>query len=439
MAGTDPFGLSFAGAGDAHAPGRGGDPVPRPGSGLRPSMVGADHPAAIRQRAEDERLSKCRNPIAGTHGGNWHDRSWWEQGWETFSHMDPHETLEALGLLPGIGVVFDGANAVLYAVKGDWENAGLAVLFAAPGVGDLASVAHKTAKVVGRADKFLNCTIRNIKCFVAGTLVLTPLGPVPIESIMPGDVVVSVDPETGALTEARVLGVSSGIAAEPCSEVTLDPGDKGGGDLETFTATDGHPFLVVSGESLDLRGDAEHVPLYEPLGTAHGRWVRAAELVPGDTVATRAGTATVVRVAPHDAPEVVYNLHVEGPARYLVGACGAVVHNSPCSEAAEQAAEGAGVVYKRSNPMTGDTYIGQAKSSSRFDARRGEHNRELGVQHDYEILGTARPGSQLDVLEESMIRSHGGIERRGGKLSNKRHQMSEKRYREAGGTVDSPY
>jgi hypothetical protein len=69
--------------------------------------------------------------------------------------------------------------------------------------------------------------------------------------------------------------------------------------------------------------------------------VRAAELVPGDTVSTRAGTATVVRVAPHDAPEVVYNLHVEGTARYLVGACGAVVHNSPCSEAAEQAGKAA--------------------------------------------------------------------------------------------------
>jgi hypothetical protein len=67
--------------------------------------------------------------------------------------------------------------------------------------------------------------------------------------------------------------------------------------------------------------------------------VRAAELVPGDTVATRAGTATVVRVAPHDAPEVVYNLRVERTARYLVGACGAVVHNSPCDRAAKAAEE----------------------------------------------------------------------------------------------------
>jgi hypothetical protein len=34
--------------------------------------------------------------------------------------------------------------------------------------------------------------------------------------------------------------------------------------LETFTATDGHPFLVLSGEELDLRGDA-------PLNNAHFR------------------------------------------------------------------------------------------------------------------------------------------------------------------------
>ena len=142
----------------------------------------------------------------------------------------------------------------------------------------------------------------------------------------------SVDAETGAPVVAKVLGVSRGIAAEPCTQVTVDAGNRGAEGfaahgLETFTATDGHPFLVLSGERLDLRGDAEHVPLYEPLGTARGRWVRAAELLPGDTVATRSGSATVVRVAPHARPEVVYNLHVEGTARYLVGACGVVVHN----------------------------------------------------------------------------------------------------------------
>jgi hypothetical protein len=84
--------------------------------------------------------------------------------------------------------------------------------------------------------------------------------------------------------------------------------------------------------------------------------VRAAELVPGDTVATRAGTATVVRVAPHDAPEVVYNLRVERTARYLVGACGAVVHNSPCSEAAEAAGKAARL---QANKAAGDAFRDQ--------------------------------------------------------------------------------
>jgi hypothetical protein len=159
---------------------------------------------------------------------------------------------------------------------------------------------------------------------------------VPIESIAEGAVVASVDPATGEPTPAVVTATPVTLFEGTIYDISVDPGEPGGGDLETFTATDGHPFLVVSGERLDLRGDAEHVPLYEPIGTAHGRWVRAAELVPGDTVATRAGTATVVRVAPHDAPEVVYNLHVEGTARYLVGACGAVVHNSPCDRAARR-------------------------------------------------------------------------------------------------------
>jgi hypothetical protein len=89
--------------------------------------------------------------------------------------------------------------------------------------------------------------------------------------------------------------------------------------------------------------------------------------------------------------------------------------------------------------MTGDNYVGQAKSPKRFNARQGEHDRELGVQHEYEIIGRAKPGRDLDVLEETKIREFGGIQKRGGRLQNKRHQMSEKRYRDAGGKTDKPY
>jgi len=97
-----------------------------------------------------------------------------------------------------------------------------------------------------------------------------------------------------------------------------------------------------------------------------------------------------------------------------------------------------GVVYLRTNPKTGETYVGQAKSSERFDVRQGEHDKALGVKHNYKIIGNANPGKELDVLEETKIRDHGGLQKEGGTLQNDRHQMSEENYRKHGGTVDDP-
>lgn len=97
-----------------------------------------------------------------------------------------------------------------------------------------------------------------------------------------------------------------------------------------------------------------------------------------------------------------------------------------------------GLAYKRTNPKTGEGYIGATKSPERYDARRAEHDTKLGVQHDYEVLGTAPPGTKLDALEESMIRTHGGLRKEGGPLANRRHQMREERYRASGGQVDDP-
>jgi hypothetical protein len=92
-----------------------------------------------------------------------------------------------------------------------------------------------------------------------------------------------------------------------------------------------------------------------------------------------------------------------------------------------------GVVYKRTDPLSRDSYVGQSMSSKRYIERQKEHNRGLGIEHEYEILGRAEPGKGLDVLEEDMMRTLGGIEREGGTLKNRRHQMREQRYRDAGG------
>lgn len=98
-----------------------------------------------------------------------------------------------------------------------------------------------------------------------------------------------------------------------------------------------------------------------------------------------------------------------------------------------------GIVYLRTHPKTGKKYVGQAKSSIRYFARRREHNRAFRATHRFTLLGQTKSGQCLDRLEEDHIRLQGSIKSRGGSLVNKRHQMSEPRYRAAGGKIPMPY
>lgn len=98
-----------------------------------------------------------------------------------------------------------------------------------------------------------------------------------------------------------------------------------------------------------------------------------------------------------------------------------------------------GVVYKRTDLLSGETYVGQAKSLERYDARQLEHARDnLDKLFDFEVLGRANPGQDLDVLEESWIRHLGGPSNQGGSLVNKRYQMNDLRYTDVGGTIPKP-
>jgi hypothetical protein len=100
--------------------------------------------------------------------------------------------------------------------------------------------------------------------------------------------------------------------------------------------------------------------------------------------------------------------------------------------------EGDGIVYKRTNPKTTKDYVGQAKSDEHYVKRQNAHNNSKGVKHEYEELGRAKPGKDLDVLEETKIRQGGGPEKKGGKLENQRYQMNDERYKSAGGKEVKP-
>ena len=148
-----------------------------------------------------------------------------------------------------------------------------------------------------------------------------------------------------APTTAIVSATPARLFEGTIYDITVDPGEPGGGDETTISATGEHPFLVARAgphaAALDTRADPEAVALVEPLDTrdrtgqdrtGHGRWVPASDLAEGDAVRTMspqgvAGTATVTKIRGRHAVVPVYNLTVEGTSRYLVGACGVVVHN----------------------------------------------------------------------------------------------------------------
>lgn len=66
---------------------------------------------------------------------------------ETFSVLDGIQTtLDVLGFVPGLGAFPDLLNSAIYACRGDWQNAGLSLFSAVPGIGDAAGATKLVVK-----------------------------------------------------------------------------------------------------------------------------------------------------------------------------------------------------------------------------------------------------------------------------------------------------
>lgn len=59
-----------------------------------------------------------------------------------------HLALDLAGLIPGVGVVADGANLIIYAAEGDWTNAGISAVSLVPVIGGAALVMRRGRQVV---------------------------------------------------------------------------------------------------------------------------------------------------------------------------------------------------------------------------------------------------------------------------------------------------
>ena len=260
-----------------------------------------------------------------------------------------HDILDLLGMLPGIGFVFDGINAAWYAQEGDYYNAACSLVSALPGAGDALGVFAKTGKscklvtafhktgsagnlMIGSyelgktADKYISgdasFTWEEIKgdlfkvamtgtsmwgsakdfgtsyCFVAGTLVTTEDGQEPIEEIEVGDKVLSEDETTG---EVAVKTVTETYINETDELIHICVNG------ETISATPTHPFYV------------------DKLG-----WTLARSLRAGDVLVLSNGELVTVEWVQHEileSPIKVYNFEVQDFHTYFVGENGVFVHN----------------------------------------------------------------------------------------------------------------
>ena len=136
-------------------------------------------------------------------------------------------------------------------------------------------------------------------CFVAGTLILTSIGPKPIEAIVVGDTVWAYNDTTGAYGQKRVKTL---FHYERDSVYHVQIGD------EVIKATADHPFFIG------------------------GRWLRVAELKVGDSVQLFDGSNLVIeQITVVPGRTTVYNFEVADYHTYYVAGAKVLVHNSsPC-------------------------------------------------------------------------------------------------------------
>ena len=139
----------------------------------------------------------------------------------------------------------------------------------------------------------------NGKCFVAGTLISTPLGLIPIEEIKAGDKVYSFDEDTKFVSENTVETV---FVRETTELVNISIG------TETIRSTPDHPFYVPK------KG-----------------FTNAVELRAGDILLNINGEYVIIEKIQHEileSPIKVYNFRVANYHTYFVGENNVGVHNA---------------------------------------------------------------------------------------------------------------
>jgi hypothetical protein len=154
--------------------------------------------------------------------------------------------------------------------------------------------------VISLANGYERYEIPTCSCFALGTPVWTQAGPVPIEHIAVGDLVLSQHPDTGELAFREVLDKT---VRPPTKMARVTTGDS------SVEATLGHRFWI-NGKG----------------------WEMTKFLAAGDSLHTLEGPAALTSLEPLQPNEITeaYNLVVDDFHTYVVGEQRIVVHDNTC-------------------------------------------------------------------------------------------------------------
>lgn len=160
-----------------------------------------------------------------------------------------------------------------------------------------------------QTDSVLTCN--NVACFVAGTLIETARGLIPIEQIGFGDLIWSRE-EFGNHYAYKPVTATKATDNQQLVEVIVANEQ---GQQETYLTTTEHPFYV------------------EDIG-----WLKASLLIFGMKLLDRNGSASLKVVSQNvlDRYATVYNIMVDDHHTYHIGELGVWVHNANCCDFTKQ-------------------------------------------------------------------------------------------------------
>lgn len=191
----------------------------------------------------------------------------------------------------GVGDLVDECSA-------EYAAGGWAADIGSLGAGALRAVGRRAFRRIGRPRPLSRGCRFGRNSFVEGTEVLTADGPQPIETLQPGDLVLTI-----------------GEAGPELRPVT----DRFDGEADELVVA---TVRLDDGMTTELGGTAEH-PIYVP---SRGRWIELAELVEGDDLQGLGQPAWIEAVRRDRGRARVFNLEVEGTRSFFAG--GVLVHNS---------------------------------------------------------------------------------------------------------------